>query len=234
MNNYELSIVIPFYDEEETVEPLTNTLINEFNKNNINYELILVNNGSSDNTSKIVDKLSKTYKNVKTVHIKINQGYGWGILNGLKIANGEYVGHMDGDFEIQPLGLLNLYKRIKKTNADVGKGVRDKKESDILKYISSIGYDFLFFFLFFRFIKQVNANPIIIRKSCYKKMNLSSKDWFIDSEIIIKGLKNNYKIVNQVVSYIPRKTGKSHINFFDLFPIVIHYLKNTIKYRFEN
>jgi len=65
-------------------------------------------------------------------------------------------------------------------------------------------------------------------------MNLSSKDWFIDSEVIIKGLKNNYKIVNQVVSYVPRKTGESHIKFFDLFSIIIKYLQNTIKYRFEN
>ena len=230
----DLSIVVPFYNEEETVELLTNTLINEFNKNNIDYELILVNNGSDDKTSEIVNKLSEKYKNVKAVHVKVNQGYGWGILNGLKIANGGYVGYMDGDFEIQPSGLLNVYKRIKETNADIGKGVRDKRESDTLKAILSVGYDFLFFFLFFRFIKQVNANPKIMRKSCYKKINLSSKDWFIDSEIIIKGLKNNYKIVNQVVSYVPRETGKSHINFFDLFPIIIKYIQNTIKYRFEN
>ena len=230
----DLSIVVPFYNEEETVELLTNTLINEFNKNNIDYELILVNNGSDDKTSEIVNKLSEKYKNVKAVHVKVNQGYGWGILNGLKIANGGYVGYMDGDFEIQPSGLLNVYKRIKETNADIGKGVRDKRESDTLKAILSVGYDFLFFFLFFRFIKQVNANPKIMRKSCCKKMNLSSKDWFIDSEVIIKGLKNNYKIVNQVVSYVPRKTGESHIKFFDLFSIIIKYLQNTIKYRFEN
>ena len=228
----DLSIVVPFYNEEETVELLTNTLINEFNKNNIDYELILVNNGSDDKTSEIVNKLSEKYKNVKAVHVKVNQGYGWGILNGLKIANGGYVGYMDGDFEIQPSGLLNVYKRIKETNADIGKGVRDKRESDTLKAILSVGYDFLFFFLFFRFIKQVNANPKIMRKICCKKMNLSSKDWFIDSEVIIKGLKNNYKIVNQVVSYVPRKTGESHIKFFDLFSMIIMYLKNTIKYRF--
>src|SRR3989344_8059999 len=113
----DLSIVVPFYNEEETVELLTNTLINEFNKNNIDYELILVNNGSDDKTSEIVNKLSEKYKNVKAVHVKVNQGYGWGILNGLKIANGGYVGYMDGDFEIQPSGLLNVYKRIKETNA---------------------------------------------------------------------------------------------------------------------
>lgn len=234
MRNYDLSIAIPFYNEEKTIEPLTDILINEFRKNNINYELILVDNGSSDFTPEIVDRLAKKYENVKSVHVKINQGYGWGILNGLKIASGEYVGYMDGDLEIQPDGLLKLYKKIKVINADIGKGVRDRKESDTAKFILSVGYDLLFFFLFFKFVKQVNANPKIIRRSCYKKMNLDSKDWFIDSEIIIKGLKNGYKIVDQIVSYIPRKTGKSHINLLDLLWMIIYYLKNTIKYKFKD
>ncbi|MAG47190.1 hypothetical protein CL617_01170 [archaeon] len=229
----DLSVVIPFYDEEKTVEPLTKVLVNEFKKNNINYELILINNGSSDKTSEIVDNLAKKFKSIKAVHVKVNKGYGWGILNGLKIAKGEYVGYMDGDLEIKPDGILNLYKKVKKTSADVGKGIRDRAESDFFKTIASRGYDLLFFFLFFKFIKQVNANPKIMKRDCYKKMNLNSKEWFIDSEIIIKALKNNYKVVNEIVSYTPRRAGESHINFFDLFPIIIKYIKNTIKYRFE-
>ena len=233
MNNYELSIVIPFYNEEKTIKPLTNILVNEFKRNNINCELILVDNGSDDKTSEIVNKLSKEYKNVKAVRVRVNQGYGWGILNGLKFATGEHVGYMDGDFEIQPNGILKLYKKMKKNNSDIGKGIRDKPESDIFKVIASYGYDILFFILFFKFIKQVNANPKIMRKSCYKKMNLSSKDWFIDSEIIIKGLKNNYKIVSQIVLYNPRKTGESHLKFFNLFSTIVLYLKNIIKYRFS-
>jgi len=228
-----LSVVIPFYDEERTIEPLVNKLRYIFNKDKINYELILVDNGSKDNTFEIIDKLSKKYKNVKPVYIKINQGYGWGILNGLKVAVGEYVGYIDGDLEIEPEGILNLYNKIKKTNADIGKGIRNRKEADTFKFIASCGYDILFFLLFFRYIKQVNANPKIMKKDCYRNMNLSSKEWFIDSEIIIKALKNNYKIVNEVVFYTPRKDGESHIKLFNLFSIIFMYLKQIIKARFN-
>src|SRR3989344_8819043 len=184
MKSYDLSIAIPFYNEEKTVEPLTNILIKELKNNNINYELILVDNGSGDSTSKIVDKLAEKYEDVKSVHVKLNQGYGWGILNGLMVATGEYVGYMDGDLEILPEDIVKLYKKIKNANADVGKGVRDHKEHGVLKNIASFGFDALFFILYLRFIKQVNANPKIIRKVCYKKMNLISKGWFIDTEII--------------------------------------------------
>ena len=233
MNNYELSIIIPFYNEEGTVRPLVNVLINEFKRNKINYELIMVDNGSSDKTSEIVDELTRNNSHVKSVHIKVNEGYGWGVLNGLKIANGEYIGYMDGDFEIRPEGAVKLYKKIKENNADIGKGIRNKNESDTLKSIASYGYDILFFLLFFKYIKQVNANPKIIRRTCYKKMNLTSKDWFIDSEIIIKGLKNDFKIVSQVVSYTPRNKGASHLKFFDLFPTIVTYLRHIIKARFS-
>jgi len=64
-------------------------------------------------------------------------------------------------------------------------------------------------------------------------MNLTSKDWFIDSEIIIKGLKNDFKIVSQVVSYTPRNKGASHLKFFDLFPTIVTYLRHIIKARFS-
>jgi|SRR3989344_2015010 len=232
MKSYDLSIAIPFYNEEKTVEPLTNILIKELKNNNINYELILVDNGSGDSTSKIVDKLAEKYEDVKSVHVKLNQGYGWGILNGLMVATGEYVGYMDGDFEIFPGDVAKVYKKIKDTNADIGKGTRDHREHGIFKNIASFGFDILFFLLYFKFIKQINANPKIMKRICYKKMNLSSKDWFIDTEIIIKGLENNYKIVNQLVSYKPRKSGVSHLGFFNLSSTIIEYFKNIIKFRF--
>ena len=72
-----------------------------------------------------------------------------------------------------------------------------------------------------------------MKKDCYRNMNLSSKEWFIDSEIIIKALKNNYKIVNEVVFYTPRKDGESHIKLFNLFSIIFMYLKQIIKARFN-
>src|SRR3989344_1280893 len=232
MKNCDLSITIPFYNEEKTIEPLTRILINDLERNNINYELILVDNGSNDFTPKIVDKLANECEYVKSVHVEVNQGYGWGILNGLMVATGEFVGYMDGDLEILPEDIVKLYKKIKNANADVGKGVRDHKEHGVLKNIASFGFDALFFILYLRFIKQVNANPKIIRKVCYKKMNLISKGWFIDTEIIIKGLENNYKIVDQIVSYTPRERGVSHLGFFDLFPTIVEYFINIIKFRF--
>src|SRR3989344_9384492 len=138
MKNCDLSITIPFYNEEKTIEPLTRILINDLERNNINYELILVDNGSNDFTPKIVDKLANECEYVKSVHVEVNQGYGWGILNGLMVATGEYVGYMDGDLEILPEDIVKLYKKIKNANADVGKGVRDHKKYEVLQNMTSL------------------------------------------------------------------------------------------------
>lgn len=226
----DLSIVIPFYDEEETVEPLTNVLVNEFKKNNINYELILVDNGSDDNTPKIVDKLFKKYNSVKTVHVKTNQGYGFGILSGLKVAKGDYIGFIDGDLEVLPSDVIKVYNKIRKDDADICKGIKNIRGSTGLRNLFSYFYDIIFCLFYFKYIKQINAKPKIMRKKCFNEMKLKSKDWFIDTEILIKSIRNNYFITTQQTTYSFKKGSKSHVKLFT----ILEFLKNLIKYKFSN
>ena len=67
-----LSLVIPFFNEEKNVEDVIMDIINEFNEKNINYSLIAVNNGSSDNTCDILEELSSRYSQIKIVNINKN------------------------------------------------------------------------------------------------------------------------------------------------------------------
>ena len=83
---YELSIAIPFYNEEDNIKSVVKSLENELNKSRIDYELILINNGSSDSTPKIIEKLRKNNPRIKQVNIAKNQGYGFGIISGLNAA----------------------------------------------------------------------------------------------------------------------------------------------------
>ena len=68
MNIPELSIAVPFHNEENNIEKLVNNLVKEFESNKINYELILVDNASEDRTSSIVDNLSKSNRKIKSIH----------------------------------------------------------------------------------------------------------------------------------------------------------------------
>jgi len=227
MNIPELSIAVPFHNEENNIEKLVNNLVKEFESNKINYELILVDNASEDRTSSIVDNLSKSNRKIKSIH-NTEKGYGVAILSGLKLASGEYVGYIDGDLEVLPSDVIKLYKKIKTSDADLIKGIKNMRSSKGLRKMASIFYDFFFFSIYFSNVKQLNAKPKIIRKECLRKLNLNSKDWFIDTEIIIKSLRNNYKILSEPTTYIIKEEQKSNISISSVF----EFLKNLIKYRF--
>src|SRR3990167_6736076 len=92
-----LSLVIPTYNEKENIKKLIKKVQNEFNKNKINGEIIVVDDNSPDGTGKILEKLKKKYKNLKVIHRKAKFGLSSAVLDGWKIANSEILGVMDAD-----------------------------------------------------------------------------------------------------------------------------------------
>lgn len=100
-----LSIIIPAYDEAERITNIINSIYSEFKKN---IEVIVVSNGSTDNTSGVVRSLSKKFKNLNCLEYKKNIGKGKAITNGLDIAKGNKIGFLDADdaFDIKGISYL--------------------------------------------------------------------------------------------------------------------------------
>lgn len=222
----ELSIVMPIYNEGKPILETTKNLVKELEKNKINYEIILVNNGSKDDTDKYIKQIIKSNKKFKRVYVKINQGYGWGIINGFKAAKGKYVGYIDSDGQIRPIDVVSCINYIKK-NPDVGmcKGVRKQKHGTIQRKFASHIFELLFAAFFFKYVKDINAKPKIMKKEVLKNLNLQSKEWFIDAEIIIKCIRKNTKIGNVEVDVISRKSGKTNVKSKIIFDFVIDLIK---------
>ena len=134
-----LSLVIPFFNEAENIERVVNGLVNSFEKSSIGYELVLVNNGSIDESPQILENLAEEKpENIKVVHVPVNQGYGWGIMNGLKIASAEYVGFMCGDAQIKPEDVVAVYRLIEQENCDLAKVKRVSRDYSLWRKIISL------------------------------------------------------------------------------------------------
>ena len=208
----ELSIAMPFYNEGRSVLRTVNDLVKELKKSNIDYEIILVNNGSKDDTDKYINMLTSKNKRLKKVLIKKNQGYGWGIIKGLNKCTGKYVGYIDGDGQIRPKDVVSCLKFLQKNKEfALCKGKRKEKHGTKQRKIVSYIFDILFTVLFLRYIKDINAKPKIMKKEILKKLDLQSKGWFIDAEILIKFIKYGLKIGEVYVEVLPRKEGKSAV-----------------------
>jgi len=222
----ELSIVLPFYNEEGNVKKVLEDLSSEFKKAKLNYEIVAVNNGSWDKTPQIITQLQKEDKNIKKVDVKVNQGYGYGILTGLKQAKGSYLGYGWGDGQVEAIDFVRVFKNLKNKDIDISKVKRMNRES-LTRTIQSKVYNGLLFSLFFINLRDINGCPKIMKREVYESLNLQSKDWFLDPELIIKAKQRRYKIDEIPIIFKKREEGTSNVKLSTTF----EFLKNIIKYR---
>src|SRR3989344_8730841 len=122
------SIVLPFYNEQDWLEEVVQSLIDCIKKERLPVKLVLVNNGSHDQTGDIIHRLESKFKQVKSVRVIKNQGYGYGIRQGLKACNSAYLGYMCGDGQIKVEDVIKVIQTLQiNPHIDICKVVRLKR-----------------------------------------------------------------------------------------------------------
>ncbi len=109
-----LSIVIPCYNEVDDIPKLLERFARVIDDYDI--EVIIIDNGSVDGTSQLLNKLLPQYSFAKTLRIEKNQGYGFGILAGLKMATGDFLGWAHIDLQTDPFDVINAYRLLQVHN----------------------------------------------------------------------------------------------------------------------
>lgn len=112
-----VSVVIPAYNEEKNLIPTINFLLERLDKNNIlDFEILIFDDNSTDNTGKIADELAEKYPRIKAIHNSKNMNLGYNITKGFQMANKEFVGFVPGDNEHPPETLDNIFKNLGKAD----------------------------------------------------------------------------------------------------------------------
>ncbi len=224
----EFSLIIPFYNEEKNVERVCSELARDFGANGFRYEIIAVNNGSSDGTAEALAGVLRQYPGVFRVEaVPVNQGYGWGVLQGLKIAAGARVGYSVGDGQISAEDVLKAFEKAKADDLDFCQGTRVSRQDSLLRRLNTKTFNSIFRLLFPCGVTDVGSNPKIVKRSMLEKMNLSSRDWFIDCEIISKSYLLGGRMGEVQVASRKRELGESHIRLLSAFQM----LKNLVIWR---
>lgn len=226
----DISLVIPCYNEEEVLENTITRLVRVFKAVDAKLELILVDNGSSDSTGEIIDQMTEGGFPIKKVRIDINEGYGNGILMGLPACTGPWVGFTCADGQVEAEDVLKVYEIAAKAKHPHLVKVRRRFRMDgfTRKVISSIyNYGTLILFGGLQSI-DINGNPKIIPSSYLKQMNLESRDWFLDAEIMIKAKALKLPVLEINVFAQMREGGVSHVKAGTCW----EFAANLLKYRF--
>lgn len=128
----DISIIISLLNEEESLPELTQWIAKVMNDNNFTYEIVMVDDGSSDNSWKMINKLRQTNANIKGIKFRRNYGKSAAIHVGFEHASGEVVFTMDADLQDNPEEIPEMYKMVKEQGYDMVSGWKKKRFDPVL------------------------------------------------------------------------------------------------------
>lgn len=205
-----MTIVVPCYNEAENI-PL---LLNRFAKviGNRNIDVILVNNGSTDESAAVIDSLLPQYEFASIVSVEINKGYGYGIVQGLKAAKGEYIGWTHADMQTDPNDVARAYDIIENSpNKNIYvKG--NRKGRPWLDQLFTDGMS-LFETLYFGIkMCDINAQPNIFPRNFWESWQNPPNDFALDLYALYMAKKCGIYMTRIKVMFPKRIYGYSKWN----------------------
>ena len=215
------SLIIPIYNEEKRLPQL----LKELELLSYNLEVILINDGSTDETKSILDD----QKLFKTLHKTKNRGKGSALISGYKIANQENIIFMDADLEISTSEIPKMIKEFEENNLDALVGTRWEK---IGKFSDLHFLGNFFINVFFNFLFKSNFTDIlcclkIMKSHCLEKMKFNSNGFGIESEIMAKIILNELSFMEKKVLYKRRsKSEGKKLKYSDALVILTTIIKN--------
>ena len=224
------SLVIPCFNELENIRIIIDRLKHLDFKDN--FELIIVNNGSTDQTHKYVSSLEDSHQFLKYINIKKNIGYGHGIIEGLKSAEGEIIGWTHADLQTDIYDGFKGFEYFKESNNKDNifvKGLRRKRKvSDrfftvCMSIISSIFLK--------KYLWDINAQPNIFPKSFFNSWTNPPFDFSLDLYVLNKAKKQKFNIIRFPVEFKDRIFGSSKWNFN--FCSKLKFIKRNFIYIFK-
>tara|TARA_B100000989_G_scaffold297636_1_gene284063 strand:+ start:2121 stop:2834 length:714 start_codon:yes stop_codon:yes gene_type:complete len=216
-----ISIIIPCQNEENTILKTVNILKKKIKNKIKNYEFILINDFSTDETLEVIKKISKNSKNVNFSNNK-NKGLGGAINLGVKVSKNKYIVIVMADLSDDPKDLIKYYKEINANNLDAIFGSRFTKRSKVIDYpIKKLIYNRIFNYLV-KIIFLSNYNDFTNAFKIYKKSTLLKLKPFVSEnfniflelplKIIVR--RKKYKIIS--INWKNRKIGYSKFKVNEL------------------
>ncbi len=203
-----ISVIIPAFNEEQTIEQVVKAV----SSLPIEKQLIVVNDGSTDGTYKVVEELRATYE-LTVVHCQENRGKGFAIRSGLPHVKGEVVVIQDADMELTPADLSTVVKPFEKQNVQVVYGSRflnGQGNASLQNFIANRILATYTNLLYGCRITDESTGYKAFSTELITRLNLTCEGFEFCPEVTAKILRAGYCIYEVPVSYFPRtkKQGK--------------------------
>ena len=203
-----LSVFFPAYCEAGNLEKMVPRAVEVLGGIGLrDYEVIVVDDGSPDRTGEVADDLARRFPKVRVVRHEHNQGYGVALRTGFKSARMDYVFYSDGDNQYDLDDLRKFVALIPFT--DIVSGFRIRKQYSLYRKLTSFTYNLMLRFLFDLSDRDIDCAFKLYPRELFDRIELESRDAFIDAEVAIKARALNYRTTEVGVTHLPRTDGVS-------------------------
>ena len=203
---YSISVVVPVFNEEGNVAELHREIKAVCEREQYDYEIIFIDDGSGDRTAEICRQL----KPLKYIRMRRNFGQTAAMDAGIKAATKELIVTMDGDRQNDPDDIPGMLDYLMKEDLDVVSGWRKNRKDTFMKRFVSRGANFLRYLMVHDGIHDSGCSLKVYRRECYKGVNLyGAQHRFIPAILKIKG----FSVGEVVVHHRPRTSGRTKYNW---------------------
>jgi glycosyltransferase involved in cell wall biosynthesis len=201
-----ISVFFPCYNEQDNVARTVEQTLVVLEKLNADFEVIIVDDGSTDATAQIADEISSRNSRVKVVHHPNNLGYGAALQSGFRAATKKLVFYTDGDGQFDINEMPPLMPLIKKY--DIISCYRLNRQDSFIRRINGWCWTKLVCLLFGMKIRDIDCAFKLYKREIFDNIELSSTGALIDAEILARAIRAGYTITQTGVHHYPRKAGR--------------------------
>lgn len=208
----ELSVFFPCYNEEKNIKTTVSKAISILKNIAKKWEIILINDGSKDNTAKVLEEIkSNNPKEISIITHNPNRGYGAALKSGLYNSQYQWIAFTDSDGQFDFGEITKFINKQKETNSDIVIGFYLSRQVSKATIITSKIWEIIVFILFGLKVTDIDCGFKLINKKVVETIPKleAERGAFISSEFLIKAKKAGFKISELGVHHYPRTEGKA-------------------------
>jgi glycosyltransferase involved in cell wall biosynthesis len=202
-----ISVFFPCHNEAAVVEEVVSRALTVLKDLESDCEVIVVNDGSSDQTGVIADRLATANPLVRVVHHAINRGYGGALQSGIAACTKDLIFFTDGDGQFDLAELKNLLPLIE--SHDIVIGYRLNRQEGIVRRFNGWAWTRLVCFLFSLQVRDIDCGFKLFRRQVFNGVTLRSAGALISTEILARAVRKGCSIAQVGVHHFPRRTGRA-------------------------
>jgi len=204
-----LSVVLPCYNESAGLA----NILERFKDagGDRSFELILVDNGSTDETEQVLAELLPAYPFARSVRIQQNRGYGDGIFTGLKEARGEILAWSHADLQTDPADVFRAWEVYAEASEPTRLLVKGRRRGRrLVEWVISRGMEVVALVLLRRWLTEINAQPKLFHRSLLAHVERPPIDFNFDVYVLYQARRHGWRLRSVDVDFPPREHGQSH------------------------